>query len=404
MVFYSEIILLSSKPRPHEQRRTLRLKRLTTVTEANGTTTHQDSTELNPYVLAEDYKPMEVFQAVDEITYAAELLGLTSGPKLFNTFQALVQGSSVARYEWQVQTDAVGQRSVPNFTVALQAFLRAMLPDLKYASQLDYMRNLTKPGPLSVNDFRRDLKILNNLVAKFPDANGGTGLSDDEFKRVFFHAMPKFWRTSFEDAGYREHTSTIEHIADYMKLMEQHHPYEARPARNTTNITANSTNASSTGAHQNSRQNNNNSRGNQNSSNNESTPPTNSNQANNRNGSTNNNNRPRPEDICPLSGHQGHTWYNCYRNPHGRHGTNTERPTNLTNSNGTGTDNHNRSYNAESNTINAAESHYHDLSNIEDDYLDQVDDLDTELYFFELLKDSNKDSIPSLMKPFTQIL
>ena len=105
-----------------------------------------------------------------------------------------------------------------------------------------------------------------------------------------------------------------------------------------------------------------------------------------------------------MSGHQGHTWYNCYRNPHGRHGTNTERPANLPNSNDNGNGNHNRTYNVESNSIDAAEAHYHDLSNIEDDYLDQVDDLAAELYFFELTKDSNQVSIPSLMKPFTQVL
>ena len=88
---------------------------------------------------------------------------------------------------------------------------------------------LTKPGTLSVNDFRRDF-----IATLFPDANGGTGLSDEEIKHAFFGAMPKSWHTSFEGAGYHEHTSTVENIADYMKIMEQQHPFEARLARTTT--------------------------------------------------------------------------------------------------------------------------------------------------------------------------
>ena len=129
---------------------------------------------------------------------------------------------------------------------------------------------LTKPGTLSVNDFRRDF-----IATLFPDANGGTGLSDEEIKHAFFGAMPKSWHTSFEGAGYHEHTSTVENIADYMKIMEQQHPFEARLARTTTS-NAGTVNSS-----------------------------TNAN-ANRGNGGNNNNNGNHvpsigPDDTCPLS-------------------------------------------------------------------------------------------------------
>ena len=282
-----------------------------------------------------------------------------------------------------------------------------MVPDLRYASQLEYMRTLTKPGTLSVNDFRRDFIALNDMAALFPDANGGTGLPDEEIKRAFFGAMPKSWRTSFEAAGYREHTSTLENIADYMKIMEQQHPFEARPARTTTSNAGNNsaTNASGNGAHQLSRRNrNNNSRGNRNNGNGRARNQNNS-QANSGNASNNTGNRApsiRPNDTCPLPNHQNHVWYECRLNSRGRHGDDSDRPSNSnSNANGTGNNQGRRFNRGQSNTIEAAEAHYiHNTSNSVHFSSSEDEDVEeTEAYCIECFSDTDDSSDDESVHP-----
>ena len=412
MYWSSEIVKLADKSRPHDQRRTTKFKtEVVTADAANPNVTSRQTTESQCHNLEQGWNASEVFEVLQEHSDAADEHGWTQGTKLFQTFKTLVRTDTVARNEWQIATDSVNSRSVANFVVAKQTFLRALLPDLKYAAQLEYMRSLTKPGPMSVNDFRRDFKYLNDITAKFPDANGATGLDNDEFKRVFFQAMPKAWRVAFEGAGFREHSATLQEIADYMKMMEQLHPFETRPARTSTSGNGSSTNASSTGAHQLSRRNRNNiSRGNQNNSNGRSRNQS-SGRSNSGNRANSNGNRTppiRPEDTCPLPGHGNHKWYDCTRNARGRHGDNTERPATTSNGNGSGNGNgggqRGRPNRGESNTVEAAaEAHYiQDLSNVEDDYLDQVDDLDAELYCIECNsdadEDSDDDSVPALIK------
>ena len=85
-----------------------------------------------------------------------------------------------------------------------------MLRKLRYPDQLDYIRSLKKPGPMSVDNFNKAIIRLNRYAVEFPDAPAGAvGIDNDEKKRLFFHAMPKAWQDKFEESKGRYYSRTF---------------------------------------------------------------------------------------------------------------------------------------------------------------------------------------------------
>ena len=70
-------------------------------------------------------------------------------------------------------------------------------------------------------EFKREFQLANAIASKFSDANGATGLDDDEFKRCFFKAMPLKWTDSFHAAGKDEDELSFDDIYKHMNNIEK---------------------------------------------------------------------------------------------------------------------------------------------------------------------------------------
>merc|ERR1719215_2554485 len=82
---------------------------------------------------------------------------------------------------------------------------------------------------MSVETFERELQILNDYAIQFPDApDDAEGLTNDEMKRLFYHAMPTSWQPAYTYAGYRYNTSTFDQLLKFMEIQEELHPYQPR--------------------------------------------------------------------------------------------------------------------------------------------------------------------------------
>jgi hypothetical protein len=352
----------------------------------------REYTERTIYVPCEDHTHYEVLKFLHDYGKLASDMAWNAGPKNFTVFRSCLYQAPDLEEEWETFETQANTQTMATFAATKTLFKDKVLEDLHYHSQLEYMRNLKKPGPLSVSDFMRDLRALNRLAPQFPDANGATGLDDEEFKRVFFKAMPKAWQDKFHACGKEHFNLPLNEIVDCMKIQEKSDPYDPKKTANSnaTNNTNGSNNASrNTGSRRgrsnsnrgnqqrNSNNNNNNNNGGNSNSNRSNQRGTNSNQNNN---SNRNRTRIQPDDPCPLPGHESHIWYDCQQNRHGRHGDDTRRPSNQ--SNGNGGNGGNSGHNHENNSNEADfEAHFMDASDDSpigfddplDDYMNHID-------------------------------
>jgi len=86
---------------------------------------------------------------------------------------------------------------------------------------------------MSVEEFKRELEILNDYATQFPDApDDADGLTDDEMKRLFYYAMPSSWQRVYTNAGRRYHNSTFDDLLEFMELQEELDPYQPRKNEN----------------------------------------------------------------------------------------------------------------------------------------------------------------------------
>jgi len=152
---------------------------------------------------------------------------LTQGDELFTNFRTLCVPCRKAKKAWKDQCDGlVGQRTPEQFEDAYEAFKIVMLRKLKYLDQIEYMRDLREPGPMSVEDFKKKLASLNELAQDFPDAPlGSEGLSDNEMVRIFHNAMPAEWQKSYKKAGNKYTDEDVEDVCDYVEQMEEDDPF-----------------------------------------------------------------------------------------------------------------------------------------------------------------------------------
>lgn len=330
------IIAIDDKCRPHSESVYSKFKKETTVEGGS-----REYVSFTIYLLQEDFTPNEFLRFLVDADKLAKTMGWTSGPKNFDNFRQLLISNEELSVEWSRLEDETPNKTMATFAAAKASFAQSFLKKLKYEDQLEYMRNLKKPGPMSVHDFLRNLKALNRRAAMFPDANGGVGLSQTDLRRILFKAVPTAWQTALENSGKRYTEMSIDEVAEFMSVQEDHDPFVAKKPAGSSNSSP-TTNGSSNGSRN---THNSRARGNSNRGNNNNNNSRNHNSRGNRhsgsgngnsNGSNNSrgNNRIQPSDQCPLPGHGNHIWYDCQYNRHGRHGDNTRRPEGQGNSGG----------------------------------------------------------------------
>ena len=321
-----KIIRISSKPREHEKTRYATFKREVTNDEGVRTTSYATVP-----LIEEDHTPVELFNIFREFDHVRVTQHMDEdGAKLFDNFRTIVAPCRKATKIWEDLCDGVDDLSVENFDLTFEAFKMDITRKLNYQDQLEYIRSLRKPGSMSVDDFARELSILNDLAKQFPDApENATGIDENEMVRIFYHAMPVTWQEAYMSAGYRYYSSTFHEVYDYMEAQEENDPFE--PNKNVNgNKNANGNNGSGSNGNSNPSNRNINNRNRNNQRRNNNHRRGNQNNGGSNKGNKGNNNksdaRIKPDDPCPLPGHGNHTWYLCYENKHGKHGDDSKKP------------------------------------------------------------------------------
>ena len=238
----SDILPISSKPRPHGERRQCKFKRETT--DAAGV---RDIVEIQLYVLDDESNDMEIFQVRREFSKAIITMGWNTGPKRFAAFEHIVRGSASASRVWDTLCDSVAAQTVATFGTAYISFFDRQLRHLKYDSQLDYLRNTKKSTSYTVQQWLDHLEASNALATLFPDASGRNGLPANELKRIFYCSMPKSWQEAHKCAGRRYNTDSLQQIFEYMELQEQMNPPSNRNNGSGNNYNSNSSASSTNG-------------------------------------------------------------------------------------------------------------------------------------------------------------
>jgi len=146
-----KIITISSKPREHATTRYATFKR--EIDDDGVRTTHY----LTVPRLQEDHTPVELFNIFHEFDELRNAHQIDDGALLFCYFRSIISSCRKATKLWSAEPDSLRTRNETNFDLAYDAFKANILSKLNYHDQLEYLRTLRKPGPMSVDELIREL-------------------------------------------------------------------------------------------------------------------------------------------------------------------------------------------------------------------------------------------------------
>ena len=163
--------------------------------------------------LTDEATPLQVLHFLTAFDRARTNLQWNTGPKLFQKFPMHLSQDHLDTWELAYKG---AEETVDEFDASLEIFKSELIDGISYENQLDYLRNLKKPGKMTPSKFLLKLRAASNLAAQLPDAPDNGGFSDEQLRRVFLLAMPKKWQDNFEDANLTVHNTTLADMRMYM--------------------------------------------------------------------------------------------------------------------------------------------------------------------------------------------
>ena len=115
--------------------------------------------------LSEEAEPFEILRFLAAFARAREDLAWTTGPKLYQKFRMHLTGYPLELWDTTIFGN---NRTVATFNVALNEFKNELLQGYHYEDQLDYLREVKKPGKMTPTKFLLKLKMHNKLVTQLP--------------------------------------------------------------------------------------------------------------------------------------------------------------------------------------------------------------------------------------------
>ena len=103
------------------------------------------------------------------------------------------------------------------FKECLKAFKKLHIPEpAAVDNQRNYLQRTRKNDKLSVPQFLDRMKHINMLILQFPDAKESDSFSNNEKKKLFYHAMLSRWRTNFLNSGQNVLETSLDTLHTYM--------------------------------------------------------------------------------------------------------------------------------------------------------------------------------------------
>ena len=204
------------------------LKEKVTLTRTVGV--NGDKRKTTCLYLTDDMQPKLVIRHLRdfETSIPNARLQLNNGALRFEYFSKTLGGSALDI--WDTIAQAQPGTTMNDWNTAIAAFIRRVVKPTDLAGQTKYLDNAKKPFKLTMPQLSDRLRFTNNLMAKFPGANGNPPYNEQELKLKLFAMCLEPWRNSFATSGndISDPNYTYDMLTNYMAVQET--AYNARLA------------------------------------------------------------------------------------------------------------------------------------------------------------------------------
>ena len=313
----------------------------TTVTTTVGTVQTTETKKKEVPLIAAGATLHSILYCVNEFYNAKKILNWTTGAKLFSNIEDILEDPQDQTF-WETNLTTNPSRSVDQFEIFLKQYIADKFSnDTKaYRTHKRFLLAIKKTKSLSVHQFVSLIQYHNGNILPFlpgaPETNAQ--FDNDEIKDIVFNSMPQDWSDDF-DLKFDIETCTLPVLVNYMEKRATIANRNNKGKGNKENKNKQDSNDSS-----------------------------NNNEGNKRNkkqggrgkgkGRHKNNDRQQQQgrikasDPCPLPGHQGHTWGQCYQNAHNSNNNGGQNGNNNNNNNNRNGGNNNRDNHVNENNSN----------------------------------------------------
>ena len=259
-----------------------------------------------------------ILHCINEFYNAKKVLNWTTGAKLFENITDIFEDPQDQTF-WETTLSTNASRSVNQFDVFIKEYINDKFSgDTKaYRNHKKFINDICKTKSLTVHQFVSLVQYHNsNILPLLPGAPADdASISSDDIKHIIFYSMPEKWRDDF-DMNFEIDDTTLPVLVKYM---EKRNNIEKRKGKQEQKKSGQKDNENKEGDGSNKKK----------GKGRKKEERRKNQQKNNRNSG-----RIQDSDPCPLPGHQGHTWGNCYqnaRNPNANNGRNNNNYNNNNN-------------------------------------------------------------------------
>ena len=303
--------------------RTTSYKTTTTTTTGDVQTTETKKKEVP--LIAAGSSLHSILYCINEFYNAKKILNWTTGAKLFTNIEDIFEDPQDQIF-WQTTLTTDPSRSVAQFNIFIKQYIADKFSNNSKAYRVHkrFLNNIKKTKSLTVHQFVSLIQYHNgNLLPLLPGSpDQDASFTAEEIKEIVFNSMPEKWRDSF-DLLMDIDDSTLPILVKYM---EKQNTIANRNGKQDKQDKSNKKTDNEKDEKQQGNPNKKKGKGKNRGKNN-----------NDQQNGRSQGGRIQASDPCPLPGHRGHTWGNCYQN--------ANNPNRNDNRNGSRNGNRNGNYN-----------------------------------------------------------
>ena len=167
-------------------------------TVANAATNSSSTTKRDVLILTANATPYFILKFFSQFAATRILMQWTTGPDLYEKFEAHLSDSHEALWVKAKGNDA---QTVATFDANVAAFKHSLLQSYNYEDQMEYIKSQKKHPSQTPTQFFLALNAANENAKQLPDAPADGGLDDTAMRRAFLKAMPNSWQKLFRHAN-----------------------------------------------------------------------------------------------------------------------------------------------------------------------------------------------------------
>jgi hypothetical protein len=150
---------------------------------------------------------------------SANRLSLTTGAARFSKFRECL--GPAFRGPWDVARQNE-PNTVQGFNNSVDAFLANYFLPTDFIDQMNYMNTARMPENMKVQELALRVELLNQLMARMPGSGGIVPFNDHDLKVAFYKMMPQDWKLKFLEQGHdiNDQAYTMQQLVRLMVVQE----------------------------------------------------------------------------------------------------------------------------------------------------------------------------------------